>query len=78
MALPEMGTYCLNDLVCKGPIYSLILVKVLIRFGIGACALTEDLQQSYNACKLIAHKWNLQRLLWVDNLDHKEEVLRQC
>ena len=34
-----------------------------------------DLQQFYNACKLICSQWNLQRFLWVENLDPNGEVL---
>ena len=69
------GGRCLNDLVCKGKIDSLNLVKVLLRFIIGRCGITGDLQQFYNACKLNAQQWNLQRFLWVENLDPKGEVL---
>ena len=69
------GGRCLNDLVCKGKIESLTLIKVLLRFLVGRFALTGDLQQFYNACKLDPDMWNLQRFLWVDNLDPEGEVV---
>ena len=57
------GGKCLNDLVCKGKIETLNLVKVLLRFTVGKFALSGDLQQFYNACKLDSNMWNLQRFL---------------
>ena len=69
------GGKCLNDLVCKGKIETLNLVKVLLRFTVGKFALSGDLQQFYNACKLDSNMWNLQRFLWLDNLDPNGEVL---
>ena len=66
---------CLNDLVCKGKIESLNLLKVLLRFMTGPAAITGDLKQFYNACKLDSKQWNLQRFLWVDNLDPSGKVL---
>ena len=71
----KSGGRCLNDLVCKGKIDSLNLVKVLLRFTIGRSALTGDLQQFYNSCKLNKDQWNLQRFLWVDDLDPDGEIL---
>ena len=69
------GGRCLNDLVCKGKIETLNLVKVLLRFITGKVALAGDLQQFYNACKLNPDMWNLQRFLWIDTLDPDGEVL---
>ena len=69
------GGKCLNDLVCKGKIESLNLLKVLLRFMTGLFAMTGDLQQFYNACKLLCEQWNLQRFLWVKDLDPDGEVL---
>ena len=37
--------------------------------------MTGDLQQFYNSCKLNADQWNLQRFLWVKDLDPDGEVL---
>ena len=69
------GGRCLNDLVCKGKIETLNLVKVLLRFITGKVALAGDLQQFYNACKLNPDMWNLQRFLWMETLDPEGEVL---
>ena len=69
------GGKSLNDLVCKGKIESLNMVKVLLRFVTGKAAFTGDLRQFYNACKLNCDQWNLQRFLWVENLDPKGEIL---
>ena len=69
------GGHCLNDLVCKGKIESLNLVKVLLRFFAGRYAFTGDLQQFYNACKLDPDMWNLQRFLWIENLDPDGKIL---
>ena len=73
----KTGGRCLNDLVCKGKIESLNLVKVLLRFIIGLFAFTGDLQQFYNACKLIIQQWNLQRFLWIEDLD-PEGTIVEC
>ena len=69
------GGKSLNDLVCKGKIESLNMVKVLLRFIVGLFALTGDLKQFYNTCKLYCSQWNLQRFLWVENLDPNGEIL---
>ena len=71
----KTGGRCLNDLVCKGKIETLNLVKVLLRFVIGRFALTGDLQQFYNACKLTSEQWNLQRFLWIEDLDPNGQIL---
>ena len=54
------GGRCLNDLVFKDKLETLHLVNLLLRFLVGQHALTGDLTQFYNACKLAAHQWNLQ------------------
>ena len=71
----KSGGRCLNDLVCKGKVESLNLIKVLLRFIIGLFGFTGELQQFYNACKLLSKQWNLQRFLWVKVLDPDGEVL---
>ena len=71
----KTGGRSLNDLVAKGKIESINLVKVLLRFIIGEFALTGDLKQFYNAFKLVMEQWNLQRILWIDDLDPDGEVL---
>lgn len=69
------GGRSLNDLVCKGKIESLNMIKVLLRFIVGRAAFTGDLKQFYNSCKLDSSQWNLQRFLWVKDLDPKGEIL---
>ena len=46
-----------------------------MRFLIGKHALAGDLTQFYNSCKLTPEQWNLQRFLWLENLDPSGEVL---
>ena len=67
------GGKALNDLVCKGKVDSLNML--LMRFIIGRNAVAGDLTQFYNSCKLNSEQWNLQRFLWLDNLDPEGEVL---
>ena len=68
------GGKCLNDLVCKGPIDTLDLLKVVLRFFIGPIAFAADLTKMYNQFKLVPNMWNLQRILLKDNLDINEPV----
>ena len=63
------GGKSLNDLVCKGKVETLNLLKLILNFRIGKFAMTGDLQQFYNACKLLPHHWNLQRFLYKPDLD---------
>ena len=69
------GGRCLNDLVVKGKVTTINLVKMLLRFIVGRFALNGDLQQFYNACKLEPDHWNLQRFLYRENMDPKNPVL---
>ena len=69
------GGRSLNDLVMKGRITSLNLVKMLIRFQTGAAAVQGDLKQFYASIKLSPSQWNLQRILYRHNLDPKGEVV---
>ena len=69
------GGRCLNDLVCKGRIQTLNLVRMVLGFCIGLFALSGDLSQFYNSVKLKEFYWNLQRILWRPNLDITEEIL---
>ena len=66
---------CLNDLVVKGKITSINLVKMLLRFRTGKFGVTCDLQQFYNSCKLLAGQWNLQRFLYRENMNPDNPVL---
>jgi hypothetical protein len=66
---------CLNDLVVKGKVTTINLVKMLLRFTVGLYAVNGDLKQFYNACKLIVEQWNLQRFLYRENMDPSNPVL---
>ena len=68
------GGKSLNDLVCKGKVETLNLLKLILNFRVGKAAMTGDLQQFYNACKLLPQQWNLQRFLFKPNLDPDEPV----
>ena len=63
------GGRCLNDLTVKGRVVTLNLVKMVLRFQTGRAAVQGDLRQFYASIKLIADQWNLQRVLYKDNLD---------
>ena len=71
----KTGGKSLNDLVAKGKIESINLVKVLLRFTVGKYAISGDLRQFYNAFKLEKEQWNLQRFLWIEDLNPNGEVL---
>ena len=70
-----LGGRCLNDAVIKGRVVSLNLVRLLLRFGVGRVAVQGDLKQFYASIQLIIEQWNLQRVLYKENLDPKGEVL---
>ena len=69
------GGRCLNDLVAKGKIDTINLVKMLLRFCAGASGFCGDLQQFYNTCKLEPTFWNLQRFLWKPDLDPNANIV---
>ena len=69
---------CLNDLVVKGKITTINLVKMILRFRAGRFGLTCDLQQFYNSCKLVPTQWNLQRFLYRKDMDINNPVLEGC
>ena len=69
------GGRCLNDLVVKGRISSLNLVRMVLRFAIRRHTVAGDLSQFYNSLKLREDFYNLQRFLFRENLDINEEVL---
>ena len=66
---------CLNDLVVKGKVTTINLVKMLLRFTVGLYAVNGDLKQFYNACKLVVEQWNLQRFLYREDMDLNNPVL---
>ena len=59
----------MNDLTVKGRVVTLNLVKMVLRFQTGRAAVQGDLRQFYASIKLIVDQWNLQRVLYKDNLD---------
>ena len=65
----------MNDLVVKGRVTTLDLVKMVMRFQIGAAAVQGDLKQFYASVKLVVEQWNLQRVLFRKDLDPQSEVL---
>ena len=69
------GGRCLNDLVCKGPIDTLDLLKVILGFLVGRVAFSADLSKMYNQFKLVPEQWNLQRLMLRENLDPEGPVV---
>ena len=69
------GGRCLNDLVVKGRIVTLNLVRMVLRFQTGKVAVQGDLKQFYASIKLVERQWNLQRVLYRPGLDPKAEAL---
>ena len=69
------GGRSLNDLVVKGKVTTLNLVKMIMRFQAGAVAVQGDLKQFYASIKLVVNQWNLQRILYRKDLDPNNEVL---
>ena len=47
----------------------------MLRFKIGLHAVTGDLSQFYNSCKLVPQQLNLQRVLYREELDPDASVL---
>ena len=72
------GGRCLNDLVCKGSIDTLDLMRVILRFMIGPFALIADISKMYNQFSLLPEYWNLQRIMIKDNLDPQAPVQHAC
>ena len=71
------GGRSLNDLLCKGRIKSMNLLRMIIRFSIGKHAFVGDLQQFYCSCKLQPDEMNLTRFLYDDSLDLQVEP-KEC
>ena len=63
------GGRCLNDFVVKGTINNMNLIRLVLRWSVGQFALSGDIAQFYNTCKLDPKQWNLQRFLWRDGLN---------
>ena len=71
------GTWgrCLHDFVVKGSNSNLNLIRLLLRWSVGKFAMSGDIAQFYNTCKLDPHQWNLQRFLWQLDLDPDSPIL---
>ena len=69
------GGRSLNDLLCKGRVDTLNLLKMVIRFVIGTFGITGDLQQFYCCCRLVDEELNLTRFLYNPDMDPKVEPL---
>ena len=69
------GGRCLNDLTVRGKVNSLNLINMLLRFQIGKIALNGDIRQFYNRIGLNEEQWNLQRVLFKEDLDVSNETV---
>ena len=67
------GGRSLNDLLCKGKVDTLNLLKMIIRFMTGSFALAGDFKQFYCSCKLVPQDYNLVRFLYKPDLDPASE-----
>ena len=68
------GGRCLNDLVVKGRVVTLNLVKMVLRFVTGQFAVQGDLKQFYASIKLVSDQWHLQRVLYKEELNPDGEI----
>ena len=64
----------MNDLTMKGRVNTLNLIKMLLRWEIGPEALCGDLKAFYPSIALDESQWNLQRVLWKENMDIDAET----
>ena len=72
------GGRSLNDLLVKGRVVTLNLIRMLMRFSIGAAAVQGDLKQFYASIKLLEEFWNLQRVLYREDLNPDAEIKKNC
>ena len=71
----KTGGRCLNDLLMKGRVVTLDLVKMMLRFELLPFALLGDLMQFYCSVKLKPENWNLQRMVFRPDLDLSKELI---
>ena len=69
------GGRSLNDLVVKGRVVTLNLVRMMLRFMVGRAACQGDLKQFYASIKLVTDQWNLQRVLFRDGMHPEGEIM---
>ena len=67
------GGRSLNDLLCKGRVDTLNLLRMVVRFLVGSHALCGDLQQFYCQCRLMPEEYNLVRFLYKPDVDPDSE-----
>ena len=60
---------CLNDFVVKGSNKNMDLLRLVLKWVVGRCAMSGDIAQFYNTCKLDPRQWNLQQFLWLKDMD---------
>ena len=68
------GGRCLNDAIVKGRVTTLNLVKMVLKFSIGKYAVQGDLKTFYASIKLVPEQWNLQRILYKQDLNPDAEI----
>ena len=66
---------CLNDAMCRGRTLPLNLIKMLLRFSIGLCAISGDIKNFYNCFELIPEDWHLQLFLWKEDMNPDNETV---
>ena len=69
----KTGGRCINDMVPKGVVDTLDLVRMVLRWSVGKFAISADLSQFYATCKLDTDQWNLQRLVLKPDLNINSE-----
>ena len=69
-----VGGRCLNDVCMKGTISTLNLIKMLLRWQIGAKAICGDIRQFYNRIGLCEDQWHLQRILFKPGMNIDAET----
>ena len=69
------GGHCLNNLCMKGKVSTLDLLSMVLRFLVGSEACCGDLKQFYTSIGLHPSQWNLQRVLWKEEMNIDAPVL---
>ena len=64
----------MNDATMKGKVDTLDLLRMLLRFQVNKVAFTGDLKQFYPSIGLHSSQWNLQRVLWRENMSFDSPI----
>ena len=64
----------MNDATMKGKVDTLDLLRMLLRFQLNKVAFTGDLKQFYPSISLHSSQWNLQRVLWRENMSFDSPI----